>query len=342
MGGRRFLPVRAGIDEAGLGPLLGPLCLGWSAVEVRTPSADAWSAWKPLVAREIPKAKAKLASTLVVADSKKVFARNDRGRARLERTALCFLAQVLPGATPPGTLGELLDAPIAPLGPLARMGPQGPVALEPPQAPWYARRELPLARHVDLGGLELLAERLRRTIEASEVALVGAGLRAVPAEELNASYARTNNKGTTVLSLTFDALEHLWARFAARGLEVVVDRQGGRAHYDRALARRFPGAHIKTLEIRPGSSSYRLEEGEREMLVAFTEKGEDHSFATALGSCFAKFARETVMEAFNQHFLERDPDLKPTAGYTTDGRRFIQDAAKYVVEVEKHLVVRNR
>ena len=78
------------------------------------------------------------------------------------------------------------------------------------------------------------------------------------------------------------------------------------------------------------------------MLVAFTEKGEDHSFTTALGSCLAKFARESVMEAFNRHFIAQDPGLKPTAGYTTDGRRFIQDAAKLVVAVEKHLVVRDR
>jgi len=320
-------PVRAGIDEAGLGPLLGPLALGWSAVEVASPSADAWTSWAPPVVRQTPKRAA--TAHLVVADSKQVFARNARGRARLERTALCFLAQALPGCVPPHRFGELFAPPIASLGP-------SPEFL---RAPWYltpGALEAPLADHADEGGLELLAERLRRVIESSDVKLVEAGLRLVPAVELNRSYSETNNKGTTMLSLTFDTLAHLFAKFAARGLDVVVDRQGGRAHYGPALARRFPTANVRLVEERAGTSAYRLdgragtESAGHRMLVSFTEKGEDHSFTTALGSCLAKFGREAAMAAFNRYWSARCPDLVATAGYTQDGRRWLVDAAKAV------------
>ena len=85
-----------------------------------------------------------------------------------------------------------------------------------------------------------------------------------------------------------------------------------------------------------GTSSYRLDglqgtpaEGTR-MVVSFTEKGEDHSFTTALGSCFAKFGREAAMEGFNRYWGAKQPGLKATAGYTQDGRRWLVDAGDIV------------
>lgn len=41
----------------------------------------------------------------------------------------------------------------------------------------------------------------------------------------------------------------------------------------------------------------------------------------------AKYLRELAMHAFNQHWLERLPELQPTAGYPGDSRRFKSDIA---------------
>ena len=62
------------------------------------------------------------------------------------------------------------------------------------------------------------------------------------------------------------------------------------------------------------------------MSLEFRARGEEASFPTALASCLAKYAREVTMGAFNRYFEKRDPELRPTAGYTTDGRRWLKDA----------------
>lgn len=303
--------IVAGIDEAGLGPLLGPLTFGLTVFELRDGNDDLWEALDSAVTREPRQDRERL----VVADSKKVYTRNPRGKARLESTVLAFLAQRAGGA-PRGGLDLIRDTPraLAPLG----------VELE--RHPWYAALPAALPQWADEGLLRLHAGRLTRAFESAGVRLLHAAPRVVPAGELNRSYARTHNKSKTVWNVLAALLRHVWDEHGTARPLVRVDRQGGRAHYAAPLLATFPEADIECLEESEGRSAYRLWTQDRALEVSFVERAEDGSLPVALASCIAKYARETVMGSFNRWFEALQPGLAPTAGYTTDGRRWLDEA----------------
>jgi hypothetical protein len=58
----------------------------------------------------------------------------------------------------------------------------------------------------------------------------------------------------------------------------------------------------------------------------------------------AKYGRELCMRAFNQYFEALAPGLKPTAGYTTDGRRWIEDADSAIrgAAIDRAVLIRER
>lgn len=317
-----------GVDEAGLGPLLGPLCLGWSLFEV--PDGADPSALLADVVTDDPK---RDKEHFVVADSKRVYSRNPRGRKRLEATALAFHA---------AARDFRLER-----EPLAYMqGPLGPSDRWLEHHPWYQSLPKPLPVFWEVGALELRLERLRRAMDEAGVHLRSAGARPVPVAELNACFEETDNKSTSLWRYTGEAITHLLEACRDREARLVVDRQGGRSRYGGPLARLAPDWSVSVAHEGPGASSYDLRQraGDGRVRVDFLEKGELHSLATALASCLAKYARELAMEGFNAYFRSRQPDLAPTAGYTTDGRRWLADAQDTLRDtgLSRRCVIRER
>ncbi len=325
--------VFAGVDEAGLGPILGPLTLGFCTFRAPAEGANLWQSLAPVVTRDVKRDR----SAFVVADSKQVFTRTERGARRLETTALGFLALLDPKHRPPTSAEGLL------WGTPASLAPEASVS---ESIPWY--RDMPtLPRHVDAGWLELRVEKLSRKMRSQDVTLVDAGVAVLPAGQLNRSFRETDNKAQTHWLASKEVLRHLWDEHARDGLRLVVDRHGGRYHYGPLLGRAFPDAAVELVGEKPSRAEYRvIERGgdARRMLITFAEKAERRSFAAALASCLAKYARETSMRALNRYFSALQPDLKPTAGYHADGSRWLEDARPALERagVERRVLVRER
>jgi ribonuclease HII len=72
-------------------------------------------------------------------------------------------------------------------------------------------------------------------------------------------------------------------------------------------------------------SRYRLRFGESLATITFASKSDEHHFPVALASMIAKYTRELQMIRLNRYFAGMMPELKPTAGYVTDGRRFLKE-----------------
>ncbi|MEM8712899.1 MAG: hypothetical protein AAGG01_18260 [Planctomycetota bacterium] len=309
--GDSFEPrVWAGIDEAGYGPLLGPLTFGFSAFADDAASGEIH--WNRLHAA-ISDAPREDARRIVVADSKKVFTRNDRGRRRLETTAIAFLRAA---GKPAASAADLLAS--APTG-------LAPTSEDLIDHPWYSALPGTLPAHVEPGALEERCGSLARALDTAGASVAAAGAVVIPAGKLNASFAATGNKGATLWSFNSKIIAHLFESFGQKGLHLTVDRLGGRARYGRLLSGLIPFSTVHVERESRIESVYRVEAHDRRMRIRFIQKGDTLSMPVALGSCLAKYAREMVMGAFNEHFAAACPDVKPTAGYVTDARRWLAD-----------------
>jgi hypothetical protein len=306
-------PVRvvAGIDEAGLGPLLGPLSVGMSAFRVPC-ETEIWDVLSESVARDVERAKERL----VVADSKVVFDRTPTGARRLESTVLAFEALHNRRAKACEHTRAFLESTPQPLRVASLC-----------EEPWYGHLPERLSPECAGDALDGCIGALQRCAGTAGVEVVSMCVRAIPACELNSSFTQTENKATTHWEACAPFLTLLWERYGVEGLELVVDRHGGRMYYTALLQATFPRARVRIVREEPAVSQYTLRDDEgRAMRLAFAERGETFSFAVALASCCAKYAREACMGAFNAYFASFQPDLRATAGYRNDAWRWLEDA----------------
>src|SRR5262245_48602595 len=293
--------LEGGIDEAGFGPLLGPLCIGFAALEG---PADPWTALSDAVSRR------PIHRLPAVCDSKVLYP-GEGGLARLERSALLFLS--LARGSRPRTIRDVLD------------GPFPPARETLDRHPWYRDLEIPLPRSVPVETLEADLDRAREACDRAGLRVREAGVRAIPEGEFNAGVTRSGNKADFHVGLVAEVLAHL-ATLPRRGDgRILVDRLGGRRFYGEPLASLLPEFLPTPLREGPSRSEYLLHGAAAGARLSFCVGGERLSFACALGSVLAKYARELLVERLNAFFLDRLPGLRPTAGYYEDGRRFLEE-----------------
>ncbi len=298
--------VFVGIDEAGFGPILGPLIVSSSTflLPQHLIKADLWQ----ILNKSVSKGRKHLAGRLLIADSKKAYSKQ-KGIKHLERTVLACLKCF---GKKPGTLTELLML----LCPdcLERLS----------DYPWYK----------EAGSYCLLADEADKAVASAvltgDMSSNGIKLLQLRSCCLDVAYYNkmvdtVKNKSRVLFTAISRLIKEAYDNFADDDLQIIIDRQGGRVHYRAILQRMFPDTELKILCESPMASSYELQADGRVMRLHFVAAADEKFLPVSLASMVSKYLRQLLVESINRYFAGFHAELKPTAGYWKDGLRFIED-----------------
>ncbi len=344
----------AGIDEAGYGPVIGPLCVASTTLEIPIPlspseeshfATDIWAKFRSESPGRIHASagewRAARRRGIVVSDSKKAkvaaSARSLHPLTHLERAVL--VADQLAQQGDP--INGECDAPF-----VERLTGQYL------HQPWYdASLASPAPLTTSHDHLALLTAEFRRACDAAEIAILDLSCEVLDEKLFNDAVGTTGSKADVSFSLVASQIQQI-RRSAAEApqpgrspVRIVVDRQGGRTRYTQTLVESFPDTQISVVDESAQSSLYRLDSDSSRLAdaeVLFQTAADDAHFTVALASMTAKLVRELLMLRLNRYFASLVPDLRPTAGYYQDGTRFLNDLVAAGLHDEARRLRRNR
>jgi ribonuclease HII len=300
------MAVLVGIDEAGFGPILGPLIVSSSTFSLpqHLIKADLWQILNKSVSNRCKH----LAGRLLIADSKKAYSKR-KGIKHLERTVLACLKCL---GEEPAKLSDLLALLCSDC--LARLS----------DYPWYK----------EAGSYCLLADEADKAIASAVLMddLTSNGVKLLQLRSccLDVAYynkmvGRVKNKSRVLFTATSRLIKEAYDNFTGDDLQIMVDRQGGRVHYRAILQRMFPDMELNILCESPMASSYELQADGKVMRLHFVIAADERFLPVSLASMVSKYLRQLLVESINRYFAGFHAELKPTAGYWKDGLRFIED-----------------
>jgi ribonuclease HII len=291
-----------GTDEAGYGPNLGPLVV----------AATVWEVAGGAEAAEAALERATAEAGRLWGDSKAIF-RGGAGFAALERGALAGFAVVSGGLPDSGRSFA------AALG--ATAGQADP---EPQSAVFDA---LCLPRGDRAAECLAAASDVARGLARVGVCLRLVRARVIQPREFNRLLDAGLNKSDILSQATLDLAAPLVAEAGSAPVLVWCDRHGGRRRYSAVVSRSFAAPLVQAVTETPQRSVYRIPD--LDCRIEFCVRGESR-LPVALASMTAKYVRELSMHAFNAFWGERQPGLRPTAGYPLDAARWRDEAAPAV------------
>ena len=317
--------VLVGIDEAGFGPILGPLVVSSSVFSLphHLLTADLWQ----VLRNSVNNKRKHLAGRLLVADSKKVYNKSV-GIKHLERTVLACLRCL---GKEPATLTEFLEL-------------LCPDCLEQlSDYPWYK----------DIGNFRISVDSADRAITSSVltddltsngIELLGLKSFCLEVERYNTMVSNVKNKARVLFTAASILIKNAFDNFAGDDLQIIIDRQGGRMHYRKALQLMFSDMELKILQESQTASSYELQTNGKGMRLHFVVNADEQFLPVSLASMVSKYLRELLIGCMNRYFVGFHPSLRPTAGYWKDGLRFIEDLKTYLphLQIDNNQFIRCR
>jgi len=327
------MAILAGIDEAGYGPLLGPLVVSGTVFSVpqNLLKADLWQVLQKAVAKD----KKKLAGRLLVNDSKKAYSRSS-GTHHLQRTVMAAI--------------DVLNRNENPVPPLPGTTEDAVKRLSPPcyqylaEYPWYQKlgqTALPV-----LDDISIASGVMERTLSQNGMRLLWMQSRFLEAGHYNQRLDKIKNKSRVLFIELCSLVQHIFQNFHDEDgpAQFLIDRQGGRTQYHSELMKMFPGMELSVLTESDTLSSYEMTDGKRSMRLHFATEADSKFLPVSLASMASKWVRELLMEELNRYFAGLCPGIKPTAGYWQDGQRFIAELQKTAVSpnFEPARLIRNK
>lgn len=301
--------IYAGIDEAGYGPMFGPLTVACTVFRLldHDPAAGAPNLWH-LLKKSVCRSRNDKTRRIAIEDSKKLKGANDGAShplKHLERGVLSFALTRDAAIGNDESLLAWLNVPR-------------------PEAGWYASSTpLPLAQTLD--ELRIAAASITRAMARAGVSCEHLQCEAIDAAAFNRQLGLTGSKASVNFSAVMRLVDLIWRRHRHDHPRIIVDRQGGRTQYLRPLQQCYPEASIRILAEEDTISRYELRDGDACLTISFAVEAESRHLPVALASMTAKYVRELLMLRLNRFFCGHLPELKPTAGYVLDGRRYLAD-----------------
>jgi hypothetical protein len=314
-----------GTDEAGYGPNLGPLCIAASAWQLPddAPSDGLYDRLSHIVCAQAKNGGDKLA----IADSKCLYKSGDTLEL-LEYGVLVALACVdrLPRRW--SDIWKALDFQSQP---------------QIDGLPWHDGFDEDLPLHVTIDELKAAGLRFVDGAASAGVRIVELQSAVLFPAAFNQAVKRYDNKAEVLSLTTLQLARRVFENLPSGRAVVFCDKHGGRNYYAALLQHIFPEELVRVALETADLGIYHVRHAGRQIEFRFQPKGERH-LPTALASMTAKYLRELAMRPFNAFWQRHIPELKPTAGYSTDAQRFYNEIqiARRRLKIAPRLVWRER
>lgn len=327
------MPYLVGTDEAGYGPNLGPLVVTATVWRVDSVEhTDLFDRLKGAVRSTDADSKDEQTDkpeTVIIGDSKALY-KPGKGLAGLEQGVFACLAAV---KKRPRTWKRIFKA-------LAKNDCNCIAEL-----PWYRDFDDKLPVELPSKEVNAKAENLLSRCEQAHCVPTQIESRVVCPHQFNDLCEQYGNKASALSQTTLQLIRDVLKKVPDdEEVYALCDKHGGRNKYGPLLNETFPDTLAMVRHESREESAYHLGTGNSRREMVFRAKADVGYLPAALSSMVSKYLRELAMRAFNDFWTSQVEDLKPTAGYPMDAKRFKKqiEPVQKKLGIDDHVLWRSR